>query len=107
MADLTLFKPIFSGIRKRHERTQLSNIAYVIYTLFCFWAGSQFLIMLINAPGVIEHLLQTGSATRPPIEMGIGVSSLFGISVSVITALLTVSIMVLLRLKRRYRYLHL
>lgn len=40
MADFTMSKPIFNG---KHPKTSTSgNIAYALFVLFCFWAGSQF-----------------------------------------------------------------
>ncbi|WP_202302230.1 DUF2755 family protein [Dryocola clanedunensis] len=57
----------------------LSNIAYAVFILFCFWVGSQILNLLVNAPGVLEHLAQGNDATRPRIEMGLAVSTVFGL----------------------------
>jgi hypothetical protein len=56
MADFTLSKPIFGG--KQPKTSTAGNIAYALFVLFCFWAGSQLLNMLVHAPGVYEHLMQ-------------------------------------------------
>ena len=55
------------------------NIAYALFVLFCFWAGSQLLNMLVHAPGVYEHLMQVQDNGRPRVEIGFGVSTLFGL----------------------------
>jgi hypothetical protein len=77
MADFTMSKPIFSG---KHPKTSTSgNIAYALFVLFCFWAGSQFLNMLVHAPGVYEHLMQVEDSGRPRVEIGLGVGTIFGL----------------------------
>ena len=77
MADFTLAKPIFGG---RKPRTSTSgNIAYALFVLLCFWAGSQLLNMLVHAPGVYEHLMQVQDTGRPHVEIGLGVSTIFGL----------------------------
>ena len=42
MADFTLSKPIFGG---KPKTSTAGNIAYALFVLFCFWAGSQLLNM--------------------------------------------------------------
>ena len=77
MADFTLAKPIFGG---KHPRSSTSvNIAYALFVLFCFWAGSQLLNILVHAPGVYEHLMQVQDTGRPHVEIGFGVSTIFGL----------------------------
>lgn len=76
MADFTLSKPIFGG--KQPKTSTAGNIAYALFVLFCFWAGSQLLNILVHAPGVYEHLMQVQDTGRPRVEFGFGVSTLFG-----------------------------
>jgi hypothetical protein len=76
MADFTLSKPIFGG---KPKTSTAGNIAYALFVLFCFWAGSQLLNMLVHAPGVYEHLMQVQDNGRPRVEIGFGVSTLFGL----------------------------
>ncbi|MBR7492933.1 DUF2755 family protein, partial [Klebsiella pneumoniae] len=45
MADFTLSKPI-SG-RKQPKPSTAGHIAYALFVLFCFWAGTQLLNMLV------------------------------------------------------------
>jgi hypothetical protein len=35
--------------------------------------------MLVHAPGVYEHLLQVQDSGRPRVEIGFGVSTVFGL----------------------------
>ena len=77
MADFTLSKPIFGGTPPKTSTA--GNIAYALFVLFCFWAGSQLLNMLVHAPGVYEHLMQVQDNGRPRVEIGFGVSTLFGL----------------------------
>lgn len=77
MADFTLAKPIFGG--KKPRTSTSGNIAYALFVLFCFWAGSQLLNMLVHAPGVYEHLMQVQDTGRPHVEIGLGVSTIFGL----------------------------
>ncbi|HDS9360102.1 TPA: DUF2755 family protein [Enterobacter cancerogenus] len=77
MADFTMSKPIFGG---KHPKTSTAgNIAYALFVLFCFWAGSQLLNVLVHAPGVYEHLMQVQDSGRPRVEIGLGVSTVFGL----------------------------
>lgn len=75
MADFTLSKPIFGG--KQPKTSTAGNIAYALFVLFCFWAGTQLLNMLVHAPGVYEHLMQVQDTGRPRVEIGLGVSTVF------------------------------
>ena len=77
MADFTLAKPIFGG--KRSKTSAPGNIAYALFVLFCFWAGSQLLNILVHAPGVYEHLMQVQDSGRPHVDIGLGVSTIFGV----------------------------
>ena len=77
MADFTLSKPIFGG--KQPKTSTTGNIAYALFVLFCFWAGTQLLNMLVHAPGVYEHLMQVQDTGRPRVEIGLGVSTVFGL----------------------------
>lgn len=77
MADFTLSKP-FTGAKKR-DASRPGNIAYAVFVLLCFWAGAQLLNLLVHAPGVFEHLMQMQDASRPQVEMGLGVGTVFGL----------------------------
>ncbi|WP_200553023.1 DUF2755 family protein [Kosakonia sp. LAM2021] len=77
MADFTMSKP-FKGAKKR-DTSRPGNIAYAIFVLLCFWAGAQLLNLLVHAPGVFEHLMQVQDTTRPHVEMGMGVGTIFGL----------------------------
>ena len=77
MAEFTFAKTVNGG-KKRGSLTG-SNIAYALFVLLCFWAGSQLLNMLVHAPGVYEHLMQVQDNGRPRVEIGFGVSTLFGL----------------------------
>ncbi len=84
MADITLLKQVVPATiavsaAKKTTGATLSNIAYAVFVLFCFWVGSQILNVLVHAPGVLEHLAQGNDATRPRIEMGLAVSTVFGL----------------------------
>ncbi|MBV8042532.1 DUF2755 family protein [Pluralibacter sp.] len=77
MADFTLSKPLFRG--KTKASATPGNIAYALFVLFCFWAGAQLLNLLVHAPGIFEHLMQLQDSARPRVEIGLGVSTLFGL----------------------------
>lgn len=77
MADFSMSKPIFSG--KQPKTSTPGNIAYAVFVLFCFWAGSQLLNVLVHAPGVYEHLMQVEDSVRPRVEIGLGVGTIFGL----------------------------
>ncbi|HFZ8993944.1 TPA: YaiY family protein [Citrobacter freundii] len=78
MADFTLSKSLLSG-KRRENASPPGNIAYAFFVLFCFWAGAQFLNLLVHAPGVYEHLMQIQDTGRPRVEIGLGVGTLFGL----------------------------
>ncbi len=77
MADFTMSKP-FTGKKTRDASTP-GNIAYAVFVLLCFWAGAQLLNLLVHAPGVFEHLMQVQDASRPQVEIGFGVGTIFGL----------------------------
>jgi len=77
MADFTLAKPIFGD--KKPGTSTSGNIAYALFVLFCFWAGSQLLNILVHVPGVYEHLMQVQDTGRPRVDIGFGVSTIFGL----------------------------
>ncbi|MEW7313769.1 DUF2755 family protein [Buttiauxella gaviniae] len=82
MTDVSLSKqvvPVYAVSTTKAEGSTRSNLAYAAFILFCFWAGSQFLSLVVHAPGVLEHLAQGNDATRPHIEMGFAVSTVFGV----------------------------
>ncbi|MEX9254524.1 DUF2755 family protein [Pseudenterobacter timonensis] len=100
MADFTLSKPIFGG---KHPRTSApGNIAYALFVLFCFWAGSQLLNVLVHSPGVYEHLMQVQDTGRPHVEIGFGVSTIFGL-VPFLTGCAILGVVALLLRWRHYR----
>ena len=77
MADFTMSKP-FKGAKQR-DTSRPGNIAYAVFVLLCFCAGAQLLNLLVHAPGVFEHLMQVQDTTRPHVEMGMGVGTIFGL----------------------------
>jgi hypothetical protein len=82
MADMSLSKqvvPVSRVSTTKAEGSTRSNLAYAVFILFCFWVGSQILSLMFHAPGVLEHLAQGNDATRPRIEMGFAVSTIFGL----------------------------
>jgi hypothetical protein len=82
MTDMSLSKqvvPVNLVSTTKAEGSTRSNLAYAVFILFCFWAGTQVLSLIVHAPGVLEHLAQGNDATRPHIEMGFAVSTVFGL----------------------------
>ncbi|HHE8493551.1 TPA: DUF2755 family protein [Enterobacter ludwigii] len=100
MADFTLSKPIFGG--KQPKTSTAGNIAYALFVLFCFWAGSQLLNMLVHAPGVYEHLMQVQDNGRPRVEIGFGVSTLFGLIPFLTGCMILGVVALVLRFRRRF-----
>lgn len=49
MADFTLSKSLFSG-KYRNASSTPGNIAYALFVLFCFWAGAQLLVVVLQSP---------------------------------------------------------
>ena len=98
MADFTLSKPIFGG---KPKTSTAGNIAYALFVLFCFWAGSQLLNMLVHAPGVYEHLMQVQDNGRPRVEIGLGVSTLFGLVPFLAGCMILGVVALVLRFRRR------
>ncbi|MFB0710137.1 DUF2755 family protein [Buttiauxella noackiae] len=83
MADMSLSKqvvPVITTISTtKTEGSTQSNLAYAVFVLFCFWVGTQILSLIVHSPGVLEHLAQGNDASRPHIEMGFAVSTVFGL----------------------------
>jgi hypothetical protein len=83
MADMSLSKqvvPVITTVSTtKAEGSTRSNLAYAAFILLCFWAGMQILSLMARAPGVLEHLAQGNDVTRPRIEMGFAVSTVFGL----------------------------
>ena len=102
MADFTLAKP-FKGATKR-DTSRPGNIAYAVFVLLCFWAGAQLLNLLMHAPGVFEHLMQAQDITRPHVEMGMGVGTIFGLVPFIAGSALLGIIGFVLRLRRHYSH---
>ncbi|MBK4715802.1 MULTISPECIES: DUF2755 family protein [Tenebrionibacter/Tenebrionicola group] len=97
MAEFPLSKPVITGSKR--DASTLGNAAYAVFVLFCFWAGSQAINLLMNMPGLFEHLMQSsGAATRPYVEMGFGVNILFGLGVFTVGALVLGAIVFAARL---------
>ena len=88
MADFTLSKPIFGG---KPKTSTAGNIAYALFVLFCFWAGSQLLNMLV-------HAQDNG---RPRVEIGFGVSTLFGLIPFLAGCMILGVVALVLRFRRR------
>lgn len=77
MTDFTLSKLMFNG--KKKESSASGNLAYALFILLCFSVGAQLLSLVAHAPGVYEHLMQMHDSGRPRVEIGLGVSTLFGL----------------------------
>ena len=77
MTDFTLSKLMFSG--KKRDSSASGNLAYALFVLLCFSVGAQLLPLVVHAPGVYEHLMQMQDSGRPRVEIGLGVSTLFGV----------------------------
>jgi len=97
MADFTMSKPIFST--RQPKTSTAGNIAYALFVLFCFWAGSQLLNILVHAPGVYEHLMQVEDSGRPRVEIGLTV---FGL-IPFLVGLVVLGAVALVVRWRRYR----
>lgn len=109
MADITLSKHVVPATitvsaTKKQGGATLSNIAYAAFILFCFWVGSQILNLLVHAPGVLEHLAQGNDASRPHIEMGLAVSTIFGLVPFLIGCLLLGIIGLTVKYRHRHHY---
>ncbi|WP_348256776.1 DUF2755 family protein, partial [Salmonella enterica] len=72
MNVLTLSKSLLSG-KHRETSSTPGNIAFGIFVLFCFWAGSQLLNLLVHAPCLYEHLMLVQVTGRPRVDIGLGV----------------------------------
>jgi hypothetical protein len=103
MAEFTLSKSTIIAGKKREPSTTLGNIAYAVFVLFCFWVGSQILNMLVNAPGVFEHLMQLDVKEngRPHIEIGMLVGTIFGLVPFLVGSLIAAAISLWLRFQQR------
>ncbi|GGD07658.1 DUF2755 family protein [Franconibacter pulveris 1160] len=100
MAEIMLSKPGFA--RKKRETTLPGNIAYAVFVLFCFWVGAQILNLLVHAPGVFDHLMQMQENGRPRIEMGLAVSTLFGVVPFLLGCVMAGAFALYLRLRQRF-----
>lgn len=100
MAEIMISKPGFTG--KKRESTLPGNIAYAAFVLFCFWVGAQILNLLVHAPGVFDHLMQMQENGRPRVEMGLAVSTLFGLVPFLIGCVVAGAFALCLRLRRRF-----
>lgn len=77
MTDFTFSKRIFSG--KKGAPSTSGNLAYALFVLLCFSVGAQLISLVAHVPGIYEHLMQMQDSGRPRVEIGLGVSTLFGI----------------------------
>ncbi len=102
MADFSLSKP-FTGVKKR-DASRPGNIIYAVFVLLCFWAGAQLLNLLVHAPGVFEHLMQVQDTSRPHVELGIGVGTLFGLVPFLVGSALLGVIGLFLRWRRHHSH---
>ena len=100
MADFTLSKPIFGGTPPKTSTA--GNIAYALFVLFCFWAGSQLLNMLVHAPGVYEQLMQVQDNGRPRGEIGVGGSTVVVLVPFLAGCLILGVVALVVRLRRRH-----
>lgn len=100
MAELMLSKPGF--VRKKRVTPLPGNIAYAVFVLFCFWVGAQILNLLVHAPGVFDHVMQMQETGRPRIEMGLAVSTLFGVVPFLLGCVVAGAVALYLRLRQRY-----
>lgn len=109
MAEITLSKHVVPTTitvspAKKTAGASLSNIAYAVFILFFFWVGSQILNLLVHAPGVLEHLAQSSDATRPRIEMGLAVSTVFGLVPFLLGCLFLGIIVLAVKYRHRHDY---
>ncbi|AFJ48013.1 DUF2755 family protein [Shimwellia blattae] len=99
MAGILSPKSFVSDIRR--EFSSSGNVSWALFVVLCLWGGSEILRLLVHAPGLIEHIMQTHSSARPAIEMSPSVGLLFGV-VPVIAGLVILGAVVLcIRLRRR------
>lgn len=105
MADVSFSKAVIPATRvimtTKTEGSVPGNVAYALFVLFCFWVATQMLNLIVQAPGVLEYLAQSNDASRPRIEMGLVVSTIFGL-IPFLLGALTIGIVALaLRLRHR------
>lgn len=108
MTDISLSKqvvPVITTISTaKTEGSTRSNLAYAAFILFCFWVGTQILSLMVHAPGVLEHLAQGNDATRPRIEMGFAVSTVFGLVPFIAGCVLLGVISLVMKFQHRYHF---
>ncbi|WP_071608866.1 DUF2755 family protein [Entomohabitans teleogrylli] len=98
MADLSIFKPVISGLKP--EKAPAGNLTWAFFVLLCFWVGSWAVELLLKTPGLFERLLQNNAPSAPPVDIGWGVASLFGL-VPFLSGSLVVGLVLLLARRRR------
>lgn len=107
MPDISVSKAAIPAPRvivtTQSERSVSGIIAYALFVLFCFWTATQMLNLIVQAPGLLEYLAQSNDATRPRIEMGLAVSTVFGLIPFLLGALAIGIVALGIRLKNRRR----
>ncbi|AJZ88363.1 membrane protein [Klebsiella michiganensis] len=105
MPDISLSKAVIPATRvimtAKSERSVPGNIAYALFVLFCFWVATQMLNLIVQAPGLLEYLAQGNDASRPRIEMGLAVSTVFGLIPFLLGAVAIGIVALALRLRNR------
>ncbi|WP_424590519.1 DUF2755 family protein [Buttiauxella sp.] len=108
MADMSLSKqvvPVITTVSTtKAEGSSRSNLAYAAFILFCFWVGTQILSLMVHAPGVLEHLAQGNDASRPRIEMGFAVSTVFGVVPFLAGCALLGVVCLIIKFQHRYHF---
>lgn len=82
-----------SGVKK--EKNLGRKIRYGFLTLGILCSGAVILDFMLLIPVMLEQILQSGHHTRPAIEMGLTVKTIFGF-MAVLIAILLVSLSVFL-----------
>lgn len=108
MAGMSLSKqvvPVITTVSTtKTEGSTRSNLAYAAFILLCFWVGTQILSLMVHAPGVLEHLAQGNDATRPHVEMGFAVSTVFGLVPFLAGCVLLGAVCLASKLHHRYHF---
>lgn len=100
MTEFTLSRSVIA--RNNKGSSLPGNIAYALFVLLCFWVGAQVLNLVVHAPGVFEHLMQMQDSGRPQVEIGLAVSTLFGLVPFLAGSALLGAIALILRWRRAY-----
>lgn len=100
MADFTLSKPIFGGKQPKPPRRVIS----LMPCLSCSVSGRvrSYSICWFMHQGVYEHLMQVQDNGRPRVEIGFGVSTLFGLIPFLAGCMILGVVALVLRFRRRF-----